>query len=204
MRRLQIQSRGEIVRDASSEQCGFLLIEKSELKKSIWILFAPTAVIFFLDQSTKIWVRSTIRIGQVIPIIGTDFFRLTHIENTGVAFGISAGSSTFLSIFSILTSVFIIGVLLYSHNKPSEQFPPILQIALAFILGGALGNLVDRLLFGKVTDFLDFDFPDWIMSRWPVFNVADSAVTIGVTLWCIYLVFFGKSKAKIKPQTEQP
>jgi signal peptidase II len=173
------------------------------LKKSTWILFAPTALILLLDQSTKIWVRSTLRVGQVIPVIGTDFFRLTHVENTGIAFGISAGGSTLLSIFSILASIFIIGILLYSRNKPSEQFPLMMQIALALILGGALGNLVDRLLFGRVTDFLDFDFPDWIMSRWPVFNVADSAVTIGVTLWCIYLVFFSRSEAKAKPQTEQ-
>lgn len=181
-----------------------LIIRVTRLKKSLWVLFAPAAIILLLDQITKIWVRSTIQIGQVIPVIGIDFFRLTHVENSGVAFGISAGGSTFLSIFSILASLFIIGILLYSRNKPAEKFPLILQIALALILGGALGNLVDRLLFGKVTDFLDFDFPDWIISRWPVFNVADSAVTIGVTLWCIYLVFFNRPEAKAKPQSKQP
>jgi signal peptidase II len=83
-------------------------------------------------------------------------------------------------------------VLIRSRRAGAFRYPRLVELSLALILGGALGNLFDRVRFGYVTDFFDFDFPDFIMTRWPVFNIADSAVTTGVTLWCVYLVFFAK------------
>ena len=145
-------------------------------------------------------------LGDSISVIGRDFFRLTHVENTGVAFGIQAGGALFLTIFSALASMILVYVLLKSLHSESARQPRLMEFALALILGGALGNLVDRSLFGHVTDFLDVDFPNFIMDRWPVFNVADSAVSVGVTLWCVFLVFFAKTKtfsASPMKRTEQ-
>ena len=127
-------------------------------------------------------------LGESRPVLGDQFFCLTYVENTGIAFGLNAGSPIFLTLFSALASIFLIYFLLTSRRGSLNLYPKTVQLALALILGGALGNLIDRLLFGRVTDFLDFDFPDAIMVRWPAFNVADSAVTAGVILWCSYLV----------------
>jgi len=127
-------------------------------------------------------------------VLGEHFFRLTHVQNTGVAFGVQAGGRIFLILFSFVASLFLLYILLKAHRDDQPQYPPLVRFALALILGGALGNLIDRVFFGQVTDFLDFDFPDFIMERWPVFNVADSAVTVGVTLWIIYIVLFSKQK----------
>jgi len=173
------------------------------LKKPIPKLLWPSLLILLLDQITKIWVRSSLNLGEWHRVIGEQFFRLTHVENVGVAFGVQAGGATFLIVFNFVASLVLLYILLKSRRENSTKYPKLLQIALALILGGALGNLIDRLLFGHVTDFLDFDFPDFIMQRWPVFNVADSAVTIGVTLWCIYLLFFSRSKQKIAEQDKK-
>lgn len=159
--------------------------------KVLW----PSLLVVLLDQLTKLWVRSSMALGDSIPVLGRDFFRLTHVENSGVAFGIQTLGVPILIVFNAIASLVLIIVLLRSSQAGPARYPRLVEISLALILGGALGNLIDRVLFGYVTDFLDFDFPDFIMTRWPVFNVADSAVTIGMTLWCIYLVFFAKRKS---------
>lgn len=141
-------------------------------------------------------------LGETIPILGRDFFRLTHVENTGVAFGLKAGSPVFLIVFGATATVLIAYLTLRSHKNSPNPYPTIIRFALALILGGAVGNLIDRLLWGHVTDFLDFDFPNFIIARWPVFNVADSAVTVGVTLWCLYLIL--TSWAKPSTPSERP
>lgn len=158
--------------------------------------FWPTLIVLILDQLTKIWVRSSMTLGESHRILGDEFFRLTYAENSGVAFGLNAGSPIFLIVFNAAASVILVFLLLTSRREGSLAYPKTVRLALALILGGALGNLIDRALFFRVTDFLDFDFPDVIMPRWPIFNLADSAVTIGVTLWCIYLVFIAKKSPK--------
>jgi signal peptidase II len=130
--------------------------------------------------------------GSSKPILG-DFFRLTYIENPGMAFGIDVGGKLYFSIFSILASVAIV---YYLYRTRSEGLG--FRIALAMILGGAVGNLIDRvfygvifdeapLFYGKVVDFFDLDFFNidiwgYHLSRWPVFNIADASVTLGVVL----------------------
>jgi len=161
--------------------------------------FWPTTIVLILDQVSKIWVRSSLTLGESIPVLGKYFFRLTHVENTGVAFGLKAGSPLFLILFNGVASVIIAYLLLRSGRGGANPFPRTVRFGMALILGGAIGNLIDRIFFGRVTDFLDFDFPDFIMTRWPVFNVADSSVTIGVTIWCLYLVF----STLYKPKTTQ-
>ncbi len=138
--------------------------------------------------------------GERIPIIG-DFFRLTFIENPGMAFGFDPGSGLklWISLFSLFASI---GLLIYLYFIRNHTFS--LRLAIAFILGGAVGNLIDRMLYGvfygyaplfygKVVDFFDFDFFNVSIfgryyDRWPIFNIADAAVSIGV----IILIFFYK------------
>jgi signal peptidase II len=118
-----------------------------------------------------------------IPIID-GFFNLTYIRNTGAAFGILAGSAEafrlpLLLLFSVVAIGFIVMMLrrLPSHEKG-------LITALALILGGAIGNLIDRVFYGEVIDFLDFY---WGSYHWPAFNVADSCITIGVAITIYYM-----------------
>jgi len=130
--------------------------------------------------------------GASIPIIG-DFLRLTYIENPGMAFGIDVGGKLFFSLFSVAASA---GILYYLYRAKDE--PLLFRLSLAMILGGAVGNLIDRvfygviygdgaLFYGRVVDFIDVDFFNfsifgYTMHRWPVFNIADACVTCGVLL----------------------
>lgn len=119
-----------------------------------------------------------------IPVI-ENFFNLTYIRNTGAAFGVLAGSAAafripFLIFFSLLAIGFIIAML---RRLPEKETG--LITALSFILGGAIGNLIDRVVYGEVIDFLDFY---WRNLHWPAFNVADSFITIGVLVTIYYLI----------------
>jgi len=165
-----------------------------------------TGAIVFVDQVTKLLIKgfsipslrlyhSGLQLGESIPVLG-DFFRITFVENPGMAFGIDAGSKLFLTLFTLAATA---GITYYLYTIRTEPLP--MRLALAFILGGAVGNLIDRvfyglifgegpLLYGKVVDFLDMDFFDisfggFELTRWFVFNVADAAVSCGVVLMLI-------------------
>jgi len=145
-------------------------------------------------------------IGQKITVIG-DFFRITFIENPGLAFGIDINSSIkfWISLFSFVASIGLI-IYLYVVRKESLGF----RIALALILGGAIGNFIDRafygiiydyapLFYGRVVDFLDFDFFNLTLfgrsyDRFAIFNIADSSVTIGIFLLLFLYRNHGKDK----------
>ena len=142
-----------------------------------------TAIVI-VDQLTKIVVQQTMALYQSIPIVD-GAFSLTYVRNTGAAFGIFAGSveifrRPFLILISILASVFIVTLL--RRLADGEKG---LIIALTFVLGGAIGNLVDRIFYGEVIDFLDVY---WRNYHWPAFNIADSFITVGVAiaLLCLY------------------
>lgn len=166
-----------------------------------------SAFIIIADQITKLLVKGIhlsalgIRIegmpyGLSRPVLG-DFLRLTYIENPGMAFGIDVGGKLFFSIFSIVASG---AILLYLYRARSESLG--FRLSLAMILGGAIGNLIDRvfygvifdeapIFFGKVVDFLDVDFfnvtlGSYNLTRWPVFNLADASVTVGVLLLLVF------------------
>jgi signal peptidase II len=165
---------------------------------------AKLAVKGFSIPSLGVAVRG-MGLGASKPIIG-NFLKLTYIENPGMAFGIDLGGKTFFSIFSIAASI---GILYYLYKARGERLPQ--RFALAMILGGAIGNLIDRVFYGlifdggslfsgRVVDFIDVDFFDlsflgYHLSRWPVFNIADASVTIGVLL----LILFHR-----KREAEQP
>ena len=142
------------------------------------------AVIVAFDQLTKFIVDRSMPLHHSIPIIG-GFFSLTYVRNTGAAFGIFAGSAEiFRRPFLILVSVVAIGfiVVMLKRLRDSEKW---LVTALAFILGGAVGNLIDRVVYGEVIDFLDCF---WGSYHWPAFNVADSFITVGVTITLFILI----------------
>ncbi|MGH7810911.1 MAG: signal peptidase II, partial [Candidatus Binatia bacterium] len=142
------------------------------------------AVIVAFDQLTKFIVDRWIPLHHSIPII-EGFFSLTYVRNTGAAFGIFAGSAEiFRRPFLILVSVVAIGfiVVMLKRLRDSEKW---LVTALAFILGGAIGNLIDRVVYGEVIDFLDCF---WGSFHWPAFNIADSFITVGVTITLFILI----------------
>tara|TARA_Y100001947_G_scaffold87831_1_gene74690 strand:+ start:202 stop:678 length:477 start_codon:yes stop_codon:yes gene_type:complete len=140
-----------------------------------------TAFVFALDQLTKRAVQSSLSPYQSKPVI-QDFFHLTYVTNDGMAFGLSMpGGRSILLILSILLTIFIFWFLWQERNGHA-----LVRIGLALILAGAFGNLLDRVLYGKVVDFLDFMIGDF---HWYIFNVADSSVTIGMILFIFHSFF---------------
>ncbi len=169
------------------------------------VLFISLGIVI-LDQVTKLLVKGVnissmglhlegMRYGQSKLLIG-DWLKITYIENPNMAFGLEFGGKIFLSVFSLLAAIGIV-IYLYMHRNRSLPF----RLALALILAGAVGNLIDRmfygvlfnetsLFFGNVVDFIDFDLfmvnvAGWSFKFWPVFNVADVAVSAGVILLLI-------------------
>jgi len=169
-------------------------------------------LVVILDQITKLIVKGFsipflninhegMYHGQRIPVWG-DFFQFTFVENPGMAFGIDLGDGfkLWISLFSIVASIGLLYYLFTVRNQSKS-----LRISLALILGGAFGNLIDRvfygvfygyapLFYGKVVDFFDFDFFDFEIfnrsyDRWPIFNIADLSVSLGVI---ILLIFYNK------------
>lgn len=140
-------------------------------------------VIIGLDRWTKWLIHSRLLLNQTILIID-GFFNITYVRNTGVAFGILDPVSLPLksTLLALLSLAAIAGVILYSWRTPASK--TLLQVALNLILAGALGNLYDRINYGFVVDFIEIYFRNY---RWPSFNVADSAITIGVGLLALEL-----------------
>lgn len=132
--------------------------------------------IVVVDQATKVYVMETMRLHESIPVI-TNLFSITYIRNPGAAFGfLSSSSSSFRFVFFGLTSIFAVGLLgMILVRMPKDDWMG--RLSVAGILGGAIGNLLDRLRYGEVIDFLDFYINGY---HWPAFNVADSAITVGV------------------------
>lgn len=136
---------------------------------------AIAASVLILDRITKVWIQQSLPVGGVLPVI-PGCFNLVRVENRGFAFGLFSESSHALQ--QLLLSAVAIAVLgavalaLWSSAREERWH----RWALALLLGGAAGNLWDRLQYGAVTDFLDFYIRDW---HWPAFNVADSAITVG-------------------------
>lgn len=148
------------------------------------IVFSLLVFIILLDQISKFIVDRTMALNHSLPVI-QNLFSLTYIRNTGAAFGILAGSDAafrlpILIVFSLLAIGFI-GMML--RRLPESEKG--LIMALTFIMGGAIGNLVDRVVYGEVIDFLDFY---WSQFHWPAFNFADSFITLGVAITSYYII----------------
>ncbi len=154
-------------------------------KNNYVFLVGIATLVAILDQAIKLLVLVRIpAYGSIVVIPG--FFDLTHIYNTGGAFGFLAGkSSLFRHLFFLTASAVAMGMIVYLYLKTPREFL-FLRGGLAMILGGAVGNVIDRIRLGKVVDFLDLYVKDL---HWPAFNIADSAITVGILIFIYHLLF---------------
>ena len=148
-------------------------------------LLTISFVLVLLDQATKAVIGHYLQPYHSISVI-PGFFNLTHIHNPGGAFGFLAGADPILrKVVFLFASLLAVGLILWYYLKTPVSYP-LLATAFAMIFGGAIGNLIDRIRTGKVVDFLDF----YVGNRhWPAFNVADSAITIGIGIFILHLLF---------------
>jgi signal peptidase II len=153
---------------------------------------AIAAVVFVADQATKLLIRKTVELHDSIPLLD-GFVDIVHARNPGAAFSFLADAPAwFRGPFFVLISMVAIVVLLYVMARlPLED--RLMRIALGGVLGGALGNLLDRLIYGEVTDFVDLH---WRGYHWPAFNVADSSITLAVTAVLVQALFCGRPATK--------
>ena len=145
-----------------------------------WLLLVPLLGVIALDQATKYVVKSNLDLYEAWPAEG--FFRIAYRTNTGSAFGLFPGQTVTL----IFLSLFAIGFLFYFYRTRAMSYP-LLRLAIGLQLGGAVGNLIDRLFLGAVVDFID-------VGPWPTFNVADSSIVVGIFLLAVMLAFSGVVK----------
>ena len=149
-------------------------------------IYGLIVVIVALDQWSKWAIKTSFNLYQSKPVI-QDLLHFTYVTNDGMAFGLSfPGGKHVLLIMTILLTGFIIGFLWKEKNGH-----PLIKYGLALILSGAIGNLIDRLLYGKVVDFLDLMIGDF---HWYIFNIADSSVTIGMILFIIHSIYIEQKK----------
>ena len=153
-------------------------------------IYGLIVVIVALDQWSKWAIKTSFNLYQSKPVI-QDLLHFTYVTNDGMAFGLSfPGGRHILLIMTILLTGFIIGFLWKEKNGH-----PFIKYGLALILSGAIGNLIDRLLYGKVVDFLDLMIGDF---HWYIFNIADSSVTIGMILFIIHSIYIEQNKTNDK------
>lgn len=143
------------------------------------------AILIIMDQVTKAYVRKNLPLGikhEVIP----DFFYFTHVENTGAAFGILRNGRYFFIVLTVIICAILVYVMIKNRQK-------ILRLSISFILAGAFGNWIDRVIRGEVTDFLDFYIFGY---DYPVFNFADICINIGTYILFIFILFIYKEPKK--------
>jgi len=148
------------------------------VKKNYLLFVLTVLVIVVLDQVTKIYIDTHMTLHESIPVV-QGFFNITYVRNPGAAFGFLAGASpTVRALFLIGVWIFASGLIVYYVAKMKTE-DILLTYGMSLILGGAVGNLIDRVRLGEVIDFLDFYISTY---HWPAFNVADSAVTVGAVI----------------------
>jgi signal peptidase II len=148
------------------------------------VLPATAALVVLVDQISKHLVTAWLGEGQswdVAPWLAP-IFRITHVTNTGAAFGLFRGWGDF---FMIVAAVVIVAIIVYYYHLPDGQ--RLMRVALGLQLGGAMGNFVDRVRQGFVVDFIDLNF--WPLHNWPVFNVADSSTVAGVAVLAVLMLW---------------
>lgn len=142
-------------------------------------------IIVTVDQLTKFFIIAYLPLHDTIPVI-SGLFNIIHIKNPGGAFGLLANLSPGMrTLIFLFISSLAVGLILYFYFKAPANHTW-LAVGFAMIFGGAVGNLIDRIRFGVVTDFLDFYISEY---HWPAFNVADSAITVGIGIFAFHLLF---------------
>jgi signal peptidase II len=154
------------------------------LKKKYLLFFVTTATVIILDQITKIYISSTMSIHESSAVI-EGFFNITYIRNPGAAFGFLAGASPiFRQVFFLSAAIAVILLILYGIRKSGEKELP-LVFSLSLLSAGAAGNLIDRVRFGEVVDFLDIYVGHY---HWPAFNIADAAISTGAAIMILIML----------------
>ena len=159
------------------------------------IYYVIALIAILVDQATKYVIASQMELGEKISVIG-DFFMITSHRNRGAAFGILQDQRWF---FIVVTTIVVIGLVWYI-NKVRTMPGKLLPIALSLVLGGAIGNFIDRVLYGEVVDFLMFNFGSY---TFPIFNIADSCIVIGVGLIILDTLFEMKREKANQQQQQQ-
>ena len=148
------------------------------------LLILVFAVVVIVDQITKALIRGNLRLHESVPDDG--FFRFTYTTNTGAVFGVFSDQTFIMTIASFVG----VGILLYFYHSHSGS-ERLVRLSLGLLLGGAIGNLIDRIWLGRVTDFID-------VGPWPIFNLADSAIVIGIAILVVVFLFEKEKPALVK------
>lgn len=158
---------------------------RNEEKQLVAIFFLLSALVVGLDQWVKYWTVTNLGLGETQDMI-EHFFSLTYVQNTGAAWSILEGETTFFTIVTVI-AVFVVTYLIIHYRNDSK----FLTFGLALVLAGAVGNFIDRIRLGYVVDMVQLDF-----IQFPIFNVADASLVIGVILIFVYTIFEDRLKGK--------
>lgn len=177
---------------------------KNKFLKTGFIVIIVAVLILIFDMLTKyVLIENLIpNVGDQAPFI-EGFINFVHVQNEGASYGIFSGQTVFLIIVTLVLLVILCWYYLLKLKGKKNKYLTLLSISMGFIFGGSIGNLYDRIFFGYVRDFINFQFMNF-----PVFNIADSAITIGVILLVIYFVreyvfFIKKSNKMIKIEEDK-
>lgn len=154
------------------------------------VLIIVSLIVFIIDQLTKFYIKKVLYLYQSIEII-KDVFYITYVQNSGISFGMLGGIDSEIKRWILVVIIGIAIVLItyyWFKNKNQNLF---YNTGCGMILGGAFGNFMDRLLMGKVVDFIDVGYKSF---RWPVFNMADTFISIGIGILILYLIFIKKGE----------
>lgn len=145
----------------------------------IFLSLVTVVSVVFLDRLSKIFFSGILELGESLPVI-RNFLHMTLVHNTGIAFGLFKNQGVVFIIIPVIAIILLAyNIYYYKHND--EKLSRLYIVAFSMILGGAIGNLIDRIYYGYVIDFIDFRI-------WPVFNIADSAITIGALIIAVKFI----------------
>jgi signal peptidase II len=160
-------------------------MQKRNLTQVKWniILLVIAFLVLAADQLSKWWIGANFYPGQSVPETG--FFRLTYAQNTGAAFSIFHGKTDILAVVSIMGVILLLVYAFYVYRRFPYLNTRLNRIALGLMLGGTIGNLIDRLWLHYVRDFID-------VGPWPVFNIADSSLVVGIIIFAASILFISR------------
>ncbi len=155
------------------------------MKRDVILFTIPASLVIFLDQASKIMVAASIKYCESVPVID-NFFHLVHVRNRGMTFGLFNSSDARYVFYLLVSATIIAIILLFLWFITLKGKDGKMVFGLSLVVGGAIGNLIDRLRVREVIDFLDFFVGEY---HWPAFNLADSSITVGV-FWILINLFF--------------
>lgn len=165
-----------------------------------WVIAGTAASVVLLDQLSKGWIERHVPLYEsIVPFPALDdYFTITHFTNTGAAFGLFRDQNI---LFLAIAAVIVLSVIVYSRYLPHDKL--LVQVALGLQLGGAIGNMIDRVRLGHVTDFLYFRRLPIINQPWPAFNVADMAIVSGVILLAYFMLTAKEPQPEAVPMARE-